>query len=81
MNDGYRSTHTVETFQQAVSAIPAMRTQTDSTFSNRNISNNMATVSGHLTTPGGDVPLTVELTGFGNSWSIVTVTAGGATLQ
>jgi len=81
MNTTYQSTHPLPTFQQSVAQIPALTQQTDSTFANRSVSNQTATMSGTLTSPSGDVPVTVTLSQVGEYWYIDSVMVQGTTLQ
>ncbi len=80
-NAAYQSTHTVEAFQVAVTAMPAATGQTDVSFSNRNVEGASATVAGSLATPSGDVPVTVRLSRAGEHWYIDSVTVQGQMLQ
>ncbi|MEM9192156.1 MAG: hypothetical protein AAGF12_23490 [Myxococcota bacterium] len=81
MSASYQATHPLPTFQTNVQQIPALTTQTDSTFTNRSISNNTATVSGNLTTAQGDVPVTVNLSKVGDHWYIDSVMVQGQNLM
>jgi hypothetical protein len=81
MNGGYQSTHALEAFQQSVAAIPSLTQSTDATLDDRNVSGSGATMSGHLTTPSGDVPITITLSQAGEHWYIDSVVVQGQTLQ
>ncbi len=80
-NGAYQSSHTLESFQQSVAALPALMQQTDVTLSSRSVNNGTATMSGNLTTPGGDVPVTVTLSQVGEFWYIDSVMVQGQTLN
>ncbi len=77
----YQSSHTVEAFEQAVSAIPAATQQTDVSFSSRDVNGSSASMVGDLSTPNGQVPVTVTLSRAGEYWYIDSVTVQGQTLQ
>lgn len=81
MNGSYQATHPLETFQQSVAVIPTLTQSTDATLSERNVSNGVGTMSGHLTTPSGDVPITITLSQAGDHWYIDSVVVQGQTLQ
>ena len=81
MNATYQSTHTPESMQMAAASIPAITQNTDSTFSGRSVMNNVATMTGVLTTPSGSVPVEVVLSGSGTTWYIDSVTVQGMMLQ
>lgn len=81
MSGTYRQTHPISTFTQAVAAHPALSTQTDDTISNRSVSMGTATMSGHLTTPQGNVPVTATLSSAGGAWYIDSLVIAGVPLQ
>ena len=81
MSTTYQSTRPLAVFQQNVQAIPALSQSTDSSFSNRQISNGVATLEGTLTTAGGVVPISVQLSQVGEYWYIDSVTVQGIGLQ
>lgn len=81
MSHSYQQTHTLEQFQQGLAAVPALTQQTEATLTSRNVNDPTATMAGTLSTPSGDVPVSVQLEKNGEHWYIVSVTAGGATLQ
>lgn len=80
-NSHYQSTHDLAQFQTNVGAIAALTQQSDSSFSSRNISVGTANLGGTLTTPAGDVPVSVTLSQVGEFWYIDTVTVQGVLLQ
>lgn len=81
MDGAYQNSHDLSTFQQATSAIPAITSQTDTTFNNRQINNSTGVVSGHLTTPMGDQPVQVTLTKVGDFWYINSIVVANVPLQ
>jgi len=81
MNGTYQGTHPLPTFQQNVQQIPALTQQTGATFNNTSVNNDVATVSGSLSTPNGDVPVTVTLSKSGEHWYIDSVMVQGQTLM
>lgn len=80
MSPAYQASHPVATFQQSVEGIPALTQQTDDTISSRSVNNSTATMSGTLTTPTGEVPVTVTLTQNGATWQIDSVVVNGTPL-
>ena len=81
MDAAYQNSHDLATFQQATAAIPAIASQTDTTFSNIQISNSTGTVSGTLTTPAGDQPVQVTLTKAGDYWYIDSIVVANVPMQ
>ncbi len=81
MNGNYQSTHPLPTFQQNVAAIPSLVQQTGASFNSTSVNNNVGTVSGNLSTPTGDVPVTVTLSQVGEYWYIDSVMVQGQTLM
>jgi hypothetical protein len=81
MSGAYQASHDLARFQQATMTIPAIATQTDTTFNNIQINGGGATVSGTLTTPNGPQPVTVTLSNLGENWYIDSITIGGVPLQ
>jgi hypothetical protein len=81
MNGNYQTTHPLPTFQQNVQQIPALTQQTGASFNSTSVNNDVATVSGNLTTPTGDVPVTVTLSQVGGAWYIDSVMVQGQTLM
>ncbi len=73
MDGPYQASHDLARFQQATATIPAIASQTDTTFSSIQINNGSATVSGFLTTPNGNIPVTVTLSNIGENWYIDSV--------
>ncbi|MFT5354204.1 MAG: hypothetical protein ACI9KE_001407 [Polyangiales bacterium] len=81
MTPEYQATHPLPNFQQAVALLPPIAMQADSTFSNRSVNNSSATMSGFLTTPQGNVPVTVTLNQRVDVWYITSVMVAGQPLQ
>jgi hypothetical protein len=81
MGAGYQATHDVARFQQGVAALPPLTQQTDATLSNVNVQNDVANVSGTLTTPQGAVPIILVLTHAGEYWYVDQVQVGGVPLM
>ena len=81
MSPEYQATHPLPTFQQSLAMLPPLVAQADSTFNNRSFVNENATMSGHLTTLQGNVPVTVTLTNRAGVWYITSVMAAGQPLQ
>lgn len=80
MNGAYQNSHDLAAFQQAAATIPAIASQTDTTFNSIQINNSNATVGGNLTTPNGSVPVQLTLTKIGDYWYIDTVSVSGVPL-
>jgi hypothetical protein len=80
-NASYQSTHTVEAFQQSVSAIPITTQQTGVSFSSRDVNGDSATMIGDLDTPEGPVPVTVTLSRAAGYWYVDSVSVQGQMLQ
>ena len=81
MNGNYQATHPLATFQQNVAQIPSLTQQTGASFNSTSVNNNVGTVSGNLSTPTGDVPVTVTLSKVGEHWYIDSVMVQGQTLM
>lgn len=81
MTPEYQATHPLPVFQQSLAALPVLVAQADSTFSSRSVQNSNATMSGFLTAPQGNVPVTVTLTHRGGVWHITSVNAAGQLMQ
>jgi hypothetical protein len=77
----YQALHDVNTFRASVAQQPALTTQTDVTFTSRRVDNASATMSGNLSTPSGDIPVTVTLTQAGEHWYVESVTVQGQPLR
>lgn len=80
-NAAYQSTHTVEAFQGAITALPATIQQTDVSFTTESVEDSTATMSGMLATPTSPVPVTVQLSRAGEHWYIDVVTVEGQVLR
>lgn len=81
MGAAYQASHTLEAFQQNVDAMPALTQQTDDTINNRSVMNGVATMSGTVTTPQGEIPIEATLTESGATWQIDALVVGGMPLQ
>ena len=81
MSPEYQAMHPLPNFQQSVALLPALVMQADSTFTSRSVNNSNATMGGVLTTPQGNVPVTVTLNHRGAIWYITSVSLGGQMLQ
>jgi hypothetical protein len=81
MNAQYQATHPLPTFQQNVQQIPALTQQSDFSVGSPNISGGVATVSGSLSTPMGNQPVTVDLSKLGDHWYIESVVVAGQLLH
>jgi len=80
MGPAYQASHTLQTFQQNVDAMPALTQQTEDTINNRSVMNGTATMSGTLTTPQGDIPIEATLNENGAIWQIDALVVGGVAL-
>ena len=81
MSPEYQATHPLPKFQQSVALLPPLVMQADSTLTNRSVSNGSATMGGFLTTPQGNVPVSVTLSHRADVWYITSVTLAGQMLQ
>jgi len=80
MDGAYQASHDLARFQQATTMIPAIASQTDTTFNSIQVNAGGATVSGHLTTPNGDQPVTVSLSQVGENWYIDSIVVANVPL-
>lgn len=71
----------LQAFQSAVTQMPPLTTQTDSTFTSRSIEHGTARLSGYLTTPQGEVNVQLRLTELGGLWVIDSLSVMGQELQ
>ncbi len=81
MDSGYQSTHTVATFQNAVTQLPALMNNTDSTFTNVQANNNTHSLNGTLTTPSGPASISMTLVEQGGHFYITQVIVNGRGLN
>ncbi len=83
MGHAYQSSHDAASFEQAARALPALTEQTDATLASVNVdgSGHAARVEGTLTTPAGDVPISMVLSQAGDYWYVEQVVVGGQPLQ
>jgi len=81
MDGVYQNSHDLAQFQAAAAAIPAISSQTDTTFSSIQINNSTGSVSGSLTTPAGDQPVQVTATKIGDNWYINSIVVSNIPLQ
>lgn len=79
MSDEYRRQYTKEDFVALVDAHPAMKENTDTTFLNRNVQNNTATVAGTLTGAAGvKEEVTYRLVKESGGWKINEIEFAGS---
>ena len=73
MSEGYRQANSRDEFIAFVERHPGLRQNTDSTFSNRNVSNDTGTVGGTLTGGGTTEKVTYSLVKESGAWKITAI--------
>lgn len=81
MNGQYQATHPLPTFQQNVQQVPGLADNTGVSFSERDVSGGIATLSGSLETTAGSQSITMTLSEQGDYWYVDSVIVGGQMLQ
>jgi hypothetical protein len=81
MSAGYRSAHTLEEFQSAVEAAPALAENTSASILNRQIINAEVRISGELVHPGGTDPFTLVLIQEENHMRISAIEIDGVRIE
>lgn len=81
MSGSYQSTHNVQSFQQAVSTIPALTQHTAFSVKSFNVNGMGASIEGTLETPSGETPAVFVLSSMSDHWYIESVIIGGQPLQ
>jgi hypothetical protein len=83
MSDEYRAQHSLDEFSAFVAGHPALKENTDSTFTTRNVENNTANIAGTLDGPAGvKEDVSYRLTKAGGGWKIEAIEfAGGPAVE
>ncbi len=81
MSGAYQSSHNVQSFQQAVTTMPALSQHTGFSVKGFNVNGMSASIEGVLATPSGEVPASFLLTSMSDHWYIDSVIVGGQPLM
>jgi hypothetical protein len=73
----YQATHSAAAFAAFVERHPGLKGNTDSTFTNRKVENNTATISGSLTHAAGTESVSYTLVKEGQEWKISGIVVDG----
>jgi hypothetical protein len=76
MSDEYRAQHSKDDFVAFVGRHPGLKENTDSTFMNRNVKNDIGTLGGTLTGGGTTEPVTYTLAKENGAWKITDIEFG-----
>jgi len=81
MSGAYQATHDPADFRARVTRLRALGAHTDASLSSAQVTGKTAEISGHLSTAGGDVPVTIQLSEEIGHWYVDWVEVDGQRLR